>query len=79
MKRSAAAAPLALDTLPGHYIRRLQQIAVAVFLQETDPQGITPVQIVSRVTGTNFAESCISPLFPATGRFLPRPWTADSH
>jgi DNA-binding MarR family transcriptional regulator len=30
--------------LPGHHIRRLQQIAVAVFLQETAESGITPVQ-----------------------------------
>ena len=36
--------PLDLDTLPGHYIRRLQQIAVAVFLQETEAHGLTPVQ-----------------------------------
>lgn len=33
-----------LETLPGFQIRRLQQIAVAVFLQETEPHGITPVQ-----------------------------------
>jgi MarR family transcriptional regulator, lower aerobic nicotinate degradation pathway regulator len=33
-----------LDALPGHYIRRLQQIAVAVFLQETEAHGVTPVQ-----------------------------------
>ena len=33
-----------LDSLPGHHIRRLQQIAVAVFLQETESSGITPVQ-----------------------------------
>ena len=33
-----------LDSLPGHHIRRLQQIAVAVFLQETEPLGTTPVQ-----------------------------------
>jgi MarR family transcriptional regulator, lower aerobic nicotinate degradation pathway regulator len=36
--------PLDFETLPGHYIRRLQQIAVAVFLQETQEHGITPVQ-----------------------------------
>jgi DNA-binding MarR family transcriptional regulator len=35
---------LELEALPGHYIRRLQQIAVAVFLQETSDHGITPVQ-----------------------------------
>lgn len=33
-----------LDALPGHHIRRLQQIAVAIFLQETDAHGLTPVQ-----------------------------------
>ena len=33
-----------LDELPGHYIRRLQQIAVAIFLQETEAHGLTPVQ-----------------------------------
>jgi len=35
---------LDLDDLPGHYIRRLQQIAVAIFLQETEAHGLTPVQ-----------------------------------
>jgi MarR family transcriptional regulator, lower aerobic nicotinate degradation pathway regulator len=33
-----------LEELPGHFIRRLQQIAVAVFLQETGSFGVTPVQ-----------------------------------
>lgn len=32
------------DTLPGHQIRRLHQIAVAIFLQESDAHGLTPVQ-----------------------------------
>ncbi len=42
---SSAAPPSAvLEDLPGHAIRRLQQIAVAVFLQETEPFGLTPVQ-----------------------------------
>jgi DNA-binding MarR family transcriptional regulator len=36
-----------LESLPGHYIRRLQQIAVAVFLQETEPFGVTPVQFAA--------------------------------
>lgn len=40
-------ADIDLDTLPGHFIRRLQQIAVAVFLQETEPFGVTPVQYAS--------------------------------
>jgi DNA-binding MarR family transcriptional regulator len=33
--------------LPGYYIRRLQQIAVAVFLDETAEAGITPVQFAA--------------------------------
>ena len=37
-------APPELDALPGHHIRRLQQIAVAIFLQETEAHGVTPVQ-----------------------------------
>jgi DNA-binding MarR family transcriptional regulator len=45
--------PVALDTLPGHYIRRLQQIAVAVFLQETAEQGVTPVQYAALQTVSN--------------------------
>lgn len=32
------------DELPGYYIRRLHQIAVAIFLQETEAHGLTPVQ-----------------------------------
>ena len=35
---------ITLDTLPGHSIRRLQQIAVAIFLQEAEAHGVTPVQ-----------------------------------
>lgn len=38
------ASPLVLGELPGHYIRRLQQIAVGVFMEETHDSGITPVQ-----------------------------------
>jgi DNA-binding MarR family transcriptional regulator len=36
--------PPDLEHLPGHHIRRLQQIAVAIFLQETESHGVTPVQ-----------------------------------
>lgn len=43
-RRHPLAASTRLDTLPGHYARRLQQIAVALFLQETEAFGITPVQ-----------------------------------
>ena len=41
---SSASSSATLEDLPGHAIRRLQQIAVAVFLQETEPFGLTPVQ-----------------------------------
>lgn len=33
-----------LDVLPGYVMRRLHQIAVAIFLQETEASGVTPVQ-----------------------------------
>jgi DNA-binding MarR family transcriptional regulator len=33
-----------LEGFPGHQIRRLQQIAVAIFLEEVQPDGVTPVQ-----------------------------------
>jgi MarR family transcriptional regulator, lower aerobic nicotinate degradation pathway regulator len=46
MKKSASK-PIDLDHLPGHYIRRLQQIAVAIFLQETEAFGVTPVQFAA--------------------------------
>lgn len=36
--------PIDLAELPGHHIRRLHQIAVAIFLQEAEATGITPVQ-----------------------------------
>jgi MarR family transcriptional regulator, lower aerobic nicotinate degradation pathway regulator len=42
-----------LAEFPGHQIRRLQQIAVAIFLQETDPYGITPVQSAAMITVAN--------------------------
>lgn len=41
---AARTAAIDLDLMPGHYIRRLQQIAVALFLQETEAFGMTPVQ-----------------------------------
>ncbi len=41
---------MSLDALPGHHIRRLQQMAVAVFLQETQGFGITPVQYGALLT-----------------------------
>ncbi|WP_367850105.1 MarR family winged helix-turn-helix transcriptional regulator [Rhodoferax sp. WC2427] len=33
-----------LDDMPGHTIRRLQQIAVGIFMDETSALNITPVQ-----------------------------------
>ena len=33
-----------IDQHPGHLIRRLHQIAVGVFVQETSATGVTPVQ-----------------------------------
>lgn len=33
-----------LEPPPGYYIRRLQQISVAIFMEETAAYGITPVQ-----------------------------------
>lgn len=36
-----------LDDLPGHHIRRLHQIAVAIFLQEAEGTGVTPVQFAA--------------------------------
>ena len=45
--RQDPSTPVDLGALPGHHIRRLQQIAVAIFLQETEPYGITPVQFAA--------------------------------
>ncbi len=36
-----------LPRMPGHLIRRLQQIAVAIFLEDTAAFGITPVQFAA--------------------------------
>ena len=44
MGRPGRAATAVLEDQPGHLIRRLQQIAVALFLEETQAHGITPVQ-----------------------------------
>jgi MarR family transcriptional regulator, lower aerobic nicotinate degradation pathway regulator len=42
--KKAHSARVDLESLPGHHIRRLHQISVAIFLQETDAHGLTPVQ-----------------------------------
>lgn len=36
--------PAELENYPGYHIRRLQQIAVAVFIEETEGFSVTPVQ-----------------------------------
>ena len=41
------------DELPGHYVRRMQQIAVAIFLEETESLGVTPVQFGAMQTVAN--------------------------
>lgn len=43
-KTAASHRPVELHTVPGHCIRRLQQVAVAIFMQEAADSGITPVQ-----------------------------------
>jgi MarR family transcriptional regulator, lower aerobic nicotinate degradation pathway regulator len=42
-----------LEAFPGHQIRRLQQIAVAIFLEETELYGITPVQCAAMIAVGN--------------------------
>jgi MarR family transcriptional regulator, lower aerobic nicotinate degradation pathway regulator len=49
-KKRRQSRPMDLHALPGHHIRRLQQIAVAVFLQETEGHAITPVQYAALQT-----------------------------
>jgi MarR family transcriptional regulator, lower aerobic nicotinate degradation pathway regulator len=39
-----------LDTLPGHLVRRLQQIAVGIFMEETAAHDLTPVQFAALAT-----------------------------
>jgi len=45
--------PIDIDNQPGYYIRRLHQISVAIFLQETEPFGVTPVQYAALQTVGN--------------------------
>ena len=47
MSEKASSPLLPLTDLPGHYIRRLQQIAVGVFMEETQTFGVTPVQFAA--------------------------------
>lgn len=43
-KKTMKYQPAELENYPGYHIRRLQQIAVAVFMEETVDFGVTPVQ-----------------------------------
>jgi DNA-binding MarR family transcriptional regulator len=47
MSSKHLAPPTDLSRLPGHQIRRLHQIAVAIFLQDTERHGLTPVQFAA--------------------------------
>ena len=46
-------ATIDLNAQPGRAIRRLHQIAVGIFLHETAPLGITPVQYAALQTVAN--------------------------
>ena len=49
----ASGLPIAgLEQLPGHYIRRLQQIAVGLFMDETAEMNVTPVQFALLFTAS---------------------------
>jgi DNA-binding MarR family transcriptional regulator len=50
MTKGFPAASLDLDALPGHLIRRLQQIAVGLFMEETEAHDLTPVQFAALAT-----------------------------
>lgn len=47
MIRNPLPAPIDLDAVPGHLIRRLQQIAVGLFMEETAEFDLTPVQFAA--------------------------------
>ncbi|MBL8359219.1 MAG: MarR family transcriptional regulator [Rubrivivax sp.] len=53
MKTTAALPPIDLEEQPGHVIRRLHQIAVAIFLREAEDTGLTPVQYAVLQTVAN--------------------------
>lgn len=52
MKRSEPS-NVSIDDQPGHYIRRLHQISVGIFLQELSELGVTPVQYAALQTVAN--------------------------
>jgi len=74
MKAKAKTTALDFEALPGHYIRRLQQIAVAVFLQATEAHGVTPVQYaalnqVARTPGVDQQRRWHSPTLAVAQKF----------
>lgn len=50
MSRPASVPAIHLDDQPGHLIRRLNQIAVGIFVQETESLGVTPMQYAALQT-----------------------------
>ena len=50
MKTPSHAPPVDLEALPGHQIRRLQQIAVGLFMEEAEAFELTPVQFAALAT-----------------------------
>ncbi|MEY2952874.1 MAG: hypothetical protein RLZZ401_961 [Pseudomonadota bacterium] len=46
-------AQMDLEALPGHAIRPLHQISVAIFMQEAEAHGVTPVQYAAMQTVGN--------------------------
>lgn len=53
MKHNETSERIDIDNQPGYYIRRLHQISVAIFLQETEAFGVTPVQYAALQTVGN--------------------------
>jgi DNA-binding MarR family transcriptional regulator len=50
MNESATHHRIHVDNQPGHLIRRLNQIAVGLFVQETETLGVTPMQYAALQT-----------------------------
>ncbi|CAN5369357.1 MarR family transcriptional regulator [soil metagenome] len=53
MNHDDSSTQIDIDNQPGYYIRRLHQISVAIFLQETESFGVTPVQYAALQTVGN--------------------------
>ena len=55
---SAVSTSTPIGERPGHLIRRLKQIATALFLEETAELNLTPVQYAALTTSTGCCASC---------------------